>query len=85
MSKSLDLNGCHGNIKGKFSKNYSKLFSSEAIREMKLKLSIHVHDISLYINCVFTVLLYNGKSGNWHLFLCLYRYFDKRFTEMFLE
>ena len=61
MSKSLDLDGCHGNIKGKFSKNYSKLFSSEAIRGMKLKLSIHVHDISLYINCVFTVLLYNGE------------------------
>ena len=81
----LDLNGCHVNIKGKFSKNYSKIFSSEAIRGMKLKLSIHVHDINLYINCVFIVLLYNGKSGNWHLFLCYYRYFDKRFTEMFLE
>ena len=62
MSKSLDLNGCHGNIKGKFSKNYSKIFSSEAIRGMKLKLSIHVHDISLYINCVSIVLLYNGKK-----------------------
>ena len=85
MSRLLDLNGCHGNIKGKFSKNYSKIFSSEAIRGMKLKLSIHVHDISLYINCVFIVLLYNGKSGNGHLFLCYCRYFDKRFTEMFLE
>ena len=69
MSKSLDLNGFHGNTKGKFSKKYSNIFSSEAIRGMKLKLSIHVHDISLYINCVFIVLLYNGKSGNWHLFL----------------
>ena len=27
-----------------------KIFSSEAIRGMKLKLSIRVHDISLYIN-----------------------------------
>ena len=26
---------------------------------------------------------YNGKSGNWHLFLCYCRYFDKSFTEMF--
>ena len=39
--------------KGKFSKKKSKIFSSEAIRGMKLKLSIHVYDISLYINCVF--------------------------------
>ena len=40
--------GCHGNIKG----NYSKVFSSEAIKGMKLKLnSIHVNDSSLYINC----------------------------------
>ena len=31
------------------------IFSSEAIREMELKLGIHVHDISLYINCVFIV------------------------------
>ena len=55
LSKSLNLIGCHGNIKDKFSKNYSKIFSSEAIRGMKVKLSIHVHDISLYINCVFIV------------------------------
>ena len=40
-------------LKGKFSKNYSNIFSSEAIMGMKLKLSIHVHDISLYINYVF--------------------------------
>ena len=44
--------GCHGNRKGKFSKNYSKIFS-EVIRGMNLKLSIHVHDISLYINYIF--------------------------------
>ena len=41
------------NIKGKFSKKYSKIFSSKAVRGMKLKLCIHVHDISLYINYVF--------------------------------
>ena len=39
LSKSLNLIGCHGNIKGKFSKNYSKTFSSEAIRGMKLNLA----------------------------------------------
>ena len=43
-------------IKGKFSKKYSKIFSSEAVRGMKLKLFIHVHAISLYINCVFIVI-----------------------------
>ena len=53
LSKSLNLIGYHGNIKGKFSKKYSKIFSSEAIRGMKLKLCIHVYDISLYINYVF--------------------------------
>ena len=55
LSISLNLIGCHGNIKGKFSKHYSKVFSSEAIRGMKLTLSIHVHDISRYINSVFIV------------------------------
>ena len=43
------------NIKGKLSKTYSKIFSSEAVRGMKLKLCIYVHDISLYINYVFIV------------------------------
>ena len=28
---------------------------------------------------------YNEKNGNWHLFLCYCRYFDKSFTEIFLE
>ena len=32
LSKSLNLFGCHGNINGKFSKHYSKIFFSEAIR-----------------------------------------------------
>ena len=48
----LNLIGCHGNIKSKFSKKYSKIFS-EIIRGMKLKLCIHVHDISHYINFIF--------------------------------
>ena len=68
---------------------------------MKLKLCINVHDISLFINGVFFSLslpmcfrcygnlkfpyIYNGKSQNWHLFLCYCRYFDKGFSEMFLE
>ena len=53
LFKSLNLIGCHGNIKGKFSKKYSKLFSSEIIRGMKVKLCIHVYDISLYKNIGF--------------------------------
>ena len=30
-------------------------------------------------------LTYNGKSENCHLLLSHYRYFDKSYTEMFLE
>ena len=95
LSKSLILTGGHGNQKAKFSKKktkkkkHSKIFFSEAIWGMKLKLCIHVHDSSLYINyvlycccpCAFVAI----ASGNWHLFLCYCRYFDKGFTEMFLE
>ena len=36
-----------------FRNKYSKIFFSEAIRGMKLKLCINVYDISLYINCFF--------------------------------
>ena len=52
LSKSLILIGCHANRKAKFSKKRLKhlLRSHEG---MKLKLSIHVHDISLYIIYVF--------------------------------
>ena len=46
--KLLNLIGCHGSIKGKFSKKYSKIFSSEAVKGMRLKICIHVQDISLY-------------------------------------
>ena len=65
LSKSLNLIGCHGNIKGKFSKKYSKIFSSEAVSGMKLKLCVHVHDINLYINCIFIVIV--------HVFLLLWQ------------
>ena len=102
LSKSLILIGCHGNRKAKFSKKkIQKSFFSEAIRGMKLKLCINVHDISLYIKCILFIVVvhvlsllwqlsfhtcsYNGKRGNWHLFLCYCRYYDKSFTEMFLE
>ena len=40
LSKSLDLIGLLGKIKGKFSKKYSKFFFSETVRRMKLKLGI---------------------------------------------
>ena len=40
-------------MKGKFSKNIKKIFSSETIRGMKLKLDIHAKDISLFMDCVF--------------------------------
>ena len=94
LSKSLILTGCHGNRRLNFRKQYSKIFFSEAIMGMKLKLCINVHNISVYINYVFIVVAhvlsllwfpYNGKNWNWHLFLCYCRYFDKSFSEMFLE
>ena len=37
LSKSLYSFGCYSNVKGKFSKKYSKIFFSEAVRRMKLK------------------------------------------------
>ena len=39
-----------------FWKKYSKIFFSEAIRGMKLKLCMNVHDISLYIKCILLLL-----------------------------
>ena len=53
LSKSLYSFACYSNVKGKFSKKYSKIFFSEAVRQMKLKLRIHAYDISLYKVCVF--------------------------------
>ena len=49
LSKPLNMIGCHGNRKDKFSKKkYSKIISSKAIKGMKLKLCRNVHNISLY-------------------------------------
>ena len=60
LSKSLILIGCHGNRKAKFSKKYWKIFFSEAIRGIKLKLCINVHDSSLYNNCNFCQKFYRN-------------------------
>ena len=80
LSKLLILIGCHGNRKAKCSKKYSEIVFSEAIRGMKLKFCINIHDISLYINHIFFLFslpmcfhcygnfpyTYKGKSGNWY-------------------
>ena len=69
LSKSLILTGGYGNRKAKFSKKtttkHSKIFFSEAIWGMKLKLCINVYDISLYIKCVFIAVA--------HVFLLLWQ------------
>ena len=80
-------------------RKHSKIFFSEAIWGMKLKLCINVYDISLYIKCVFIAvahvfsLLWQLKSFHRFimgkvkvgLYFYLTRYFDKSFTVMFLE
>ena len=85
--------------KSKFAKRYAKIISSEAIRGMKLKLCRNVHNIKLYKHTVLMLLLmcfrcygnlkfrltYNGKSERRPLLLSHCKYFDKKFTEMFLE
>ena len=54
LSKSLNLIGCHGNRNVKCSKKiFKKIFFSEVIRGMKLKLCINVCAIIRYINYVF--------------------------------
>ena len=53
--------------KVKFLKNYSKILFSEAIRGMKLKLSIDVHDISLCIYYVFLIIIARVVSLLWQL------------------
>ena len=53
LSKSLFLFGCYSNVKGKFSKKYSKILLLRSCRRMKLKICIHAYDISLYKVCVF--------------------------------
>ena len=40
--------GTGGDIKGKFSKKYSKFFFSETVRRMNLKIGILALDIALY-------------------------------------
>ena len=92
LSKWLNLIGFHSNRKDKFSKEKNLLLWSRM--GMKLKLCRNVHNISLcrnyvtcfrcYSNLKFT-LTYNGKSEGRHLLLSYCRYFDKSFTEMFLD
>ena len=50
LSKSLNLIGCHGNIKCKFWKNIQKINSSETAWGIKLKLFRIVSNNSLYKN-----------------------------------
>ena len=77
------------------------LREKKKIISIKLKLCRNVHNISLYKNndfiavahvlpllwqlsCKFP-LTYNGKSENWHLLISHCRYFDKSFSEIFVE
>ena len=53
LSKSLNLIGSQGNVKGKFSNNIKKIFFSETIKGMKLKLGTRAKDICLYIDWFF--------------------------------
>ena len=48
----VELIGCRGDMKGQFSKTYSKLLLSETTRGMKLKLGIHACGVSCSIACV---------------------------------
>ena len=80
-----------------FQNKYSKIFFSEAIRGMKLKLCINIYDISLLINYVFycccscVLVAMATKSFHWFkmgkvkVFLSDYRYFDKSFTVISLS
>ena len=56
LSKSLNLIGCCGDIKGKFSKLLKTLLLRNHMG-MKLKVGKHALEISLFINCVF----YSGR------------------------
>ena len=53
----MNLIGCWGGKKGRFSLKCLKIFFSETIYGMKPELGIHAKDISLYLNCVF----YSGR------------------------
>ena len=68
VSNLLNLIGCHGNQNIKIAKTYSKIFS-EAVRGMKLKLSINVHydKISLYKNNYVFVGIVRVRLSLWQL------------------
>ena len=78
LSKSLYSFGSYSNVKGKFSKKYSKIFFSESVRRMKLKLCIHAYDslcfllsLSHYFGCYGNLkfpLTYKTKSGKLQFF-----------------
>ena len=53
LSKSLNLIGCHGNLKGKFLKKCSKINSSEAVWGIKLKHCRIISNNNLFKNVVF--------------------------------
>ena len=62
---------CHGNRNEKKKKTNSGIFFSEAIRGMQLKLCINIHDIGLYINCIFIVVA-NVLSLLWQFKVSIY-------------
>ena len=57
LSKSVNLIGCRCGKKGQFFVKCLKIFFSETIRGMKLKLGRHDQDLSLFKSCVF----YSGQ------------------------
>ena len=78
LSKSLMiLIGFQYNRRAKFSKKIymyiQKSFFSEAIRGMKLKLCINVHDISRYINCI-SIAVAHVLLLLWQLKISIYMY-----------
>ena len=66
--QTVDYDGCHGNRNIKFAKSKLKIFFSEAIRRMKLKLSRNVHTISFYKNKICFLL---------PLLMCVHRHGSK--------
>ena len=95
LSKPLNLIGCHGNLKAKFAKKYSKIISSEAIRGIKLKLCRNIYNSThplqkwcFYCHC-FVFVAMATYSFYWLIFWLLLlshcRYFDKSFSEIFID
>ena len=62
--------------------NLAYIFLTLASKWIMFLLSLHMC-FHCYGNLKFPW-TYNGKSENWHLFLCYCRYFDRKFSEMFL-